>query len=36
MELILEVKYPGKSGADKHKLEDGVYAIGSQSKSNRG
>jgi pilus assembly protein CpaF len=36
MELVLEIKYPGKTGADKHLLENGVYAIGSQDESNRG
>lgn len=36
MELVLEVKYPGKTDADKHLLEGGVYAIGSQGHSNRG
>jgi len=36
MELVLEVKYPGKTDADKHLLEGGVYAVGSQDQSNRG
>jgi pilus assembly protein CpaF len=36
MNLVLEIKYPGKTGSDKHLLEDGVYSVGSQEESNRG
>ncbi|GLQ35941.1 hypothetical protein GCM10007939_22250 [Amylibacter marinus] len=36
MDLILEVKYPGESKSEKFELDNGVYVIGNQEKSDKG
>lgn len=36
MDLVLEVKYPDKSGSTKHDLTEGVYVLGSRDESDRG